>query len=163
MRVVAFDTETSLIRPGRIAPPLSCLSFQVASVGGAAGVPSLFSDLDDVRIIFTDWLKDPRVTLVGHNVAYDLAVIGAEWPELVPAIFQAYDEDRVTDTRSRQKLLDIAGGCYRGRFGEEGKWIKYDYSLLALAKRCAGIPIKKEGFRMFYGPLRDVQIGRAHV
>lgn len=155
MRVVAFDLETSLIRPGRIAPPISCLAYQER--GDAS--PHLHADLDQIRTLVKAWLEEDAV-LVGHNVPFDLACIGAEWPDLVPLIFQAYEKDRVTDTRTRQKLLDIAGGCYRGRFGSEGKWVKYDYSLLALAKRLAGIPIKKEGFRMFYGPLRGVPLAR---
>lgn len=155
--VIGFDTETSLIRPGRTAPPISCLSYQ-AHVDGETFDPVLVADLDDIRKLVASWLSDPSVTIVGHNVPFDLAVLAAEWPEFVTPIFQALDADRVTDTRTRQKLLDIAGGCYRGRFGDGGKWVKYDYSLLALAKRMAGIPIKKEGFRMFYGPLRGVPL-----
>jgi hypothetical protein len=155
VRVVAFDLETSLIRPGRLAPPISCMAYQ--ELGDAE--PHLHADLDQIRTLVKAWLEED-VVLVGHNIPFDLACIGAEWPDLVPLIFRAYDQDRVTDTRTRQKLLDISGGCYRGRFGSEGKWIKYDYSLLALAKRLAGIPIKKEGFRMFYGPLRGVPLSR---
>lgn len=154
--VIAFDTETSLIRPGRLAPPLSCLSYQ-AHVDGETFDPVLVADLDDIRTLVRSWL-DSDVTLVGHNVFYDLAVLCAEWPDLVPLTFRALEENRITDTRIREKLLDIASGCYRGRFGEGGKWVKYDYSLLAVAKRRAGLPIKKEGFRMFYGPLRGVEL-----
>lgn len=159
MHVVSFDTETSLIRPGRTAPPISCLSYQIHNrTDGTTSAPILLADLEQIRVLFRSWLRSKDVSFVGHNVAFDMAVIGEEWPELVPLIFQAYASDRVTDTRTREKLLDIAGGCYRGRFGDEGKWIKYDYSLLAVAKRRAGIPIKKEGFRMFYGPLRGVPL-----
>lgn len=156
MRICAFDTETSLIRPGLTAPPISCLSYQVHD-DGISSDPILVR-WTDASALLLDWLEDKDTVVVGHNVAFDLAVVCAEWPELVPLVFRAFDEDRITDTMLRGKLLDIAGGCYRGKFGEEGKWIKLDYSLLALAKRWAGIPIKKEGFRMFYGPLRDVPL-----
>jgi len=165
-RVVAFDTETSLIRPGCNAPPISCMSYQ--TVRNASGrwtdtciwtEPKLVHWTDALPLL-REWLTDPDTIIVGHNVPFDLAVICAEWPELVPLVFRALDEDRITDTRTRSKLLDIAHGCYRGMLGEDNKWIKLGYTLLELAKRLAGIPIKKEGFRFFYGPLRDVPLER---
>lgn len=164
-RVVAFDTETNLIRPGRIAPPISCLSYQEHKGGGTSfdeGTdPPALVHWSDALPLLREWLTDPDTILVGHNVPFDLAVVGAEWPELVPLIFRALEEDRITDTRTRQKLLDIAQGCYRGFFDVETmQFVKLGYTLQELAKRCCGIPIKKEGFRMFYGPLRDTPLER---
>jgi len=155
-RVVAFDTETSLIRPGCNAPPISCLTYQVHEDGRTG--EAVLVHWKEAHALLIEWLTDPNVILVGHNVPFDLAVVCAEWPDLVPLVFGALKANRITDTRTRQKLLDIANGCYRGMLGPDSKWIKFDYSLLALAKRLAGIPIKKEGFRFFYGPLRDVPL-----
>lgn len=158
MKIIAFDTETSLIRPGCTAPPMSCLSYQVQE---ERSYPSdaVLVHWTDARELVAGWLADPSVILVGHNVAFDLAVVGAEWPELVPLIFQAYEENRIRDTMIRGKLLDIAEGCYRGFYdADEQKFIPLKYSLQDLARRYAGIPIKKEGFRLFYGPLRDVPL-----
>ena len=137
MKIVAFDTETSLIRPGLCAPPISCLSY-----------------------VEHDGVQQTGEGLVGHNLAYDMGVICAEWPELTPLVFEAYEANRCTDTMLRGKLFDIARGCYRGYLGEDNKWFKHGYSLLELAKRWAGVPMKKEGFRLFYGPLRDVPLER---
>lgn len=165
-RVVAFDTETKLIRPGRNAPPIACLSWNSVKNASGRWTDSIIGDgphlvhWTDALPLLRSWLEDQDIVVVGHNVPFDLAVVCSEWPELVPLVFRALDEDRITDTRTRQKIIDIADGCYRGRFVEGGKFIKYDYSLLALARRLAGIPIKKEGFRMFYGPLRDVPLER---
>lgn len=154
MRIIAFDTETSLIRPGRTAPPMTCMTWQE---DGADAKICLHSA---AYIYLKAWLEDPEVLFVGHNIAFDFAVVCAEFPDLVPAVFAAYEADRVTDTMLRQKLLDIAGGCYRGHFGDAGKWIKLDYSLAVCARRLAGMPIKKEGFRMFYAPFRNVPLNR---
>lgn len=161
MKVVAWDTETSLIRAGCTAPPISCLSYQIAHEVGTSAQrvdEAVLIHWKDARALLIDWLTDPDTLLVGHHVFFDLAVVCAEWPELVPLVFGALKADRITDTRTRQKLLDIKDGCYRGMLGPDSKWIKFDYSLLALARRLAGIPIKKEGFRFFYGPLRDVPL-----
>jgi len=151
MNVLAFDTETERFRPGVMAPELVCVSYQRPGVP-----PKLVSHLDAWPTV-SAWFEEPTL-FVGQNVAYDMAVLSAWRPELLPKIFKAYDEDRVADTMIRQKLLDIAAGCYRGRPGEKGKWIKYDYSLDALAKRVLGEQVKKEGFRKFYGWFRDVPL-----
>jgi hypothetical protein len=51
--------------------------------------------------------------LVGHNVAYDCAVLCAHCPELLPLVFAAYEAGRITDTGIRQQLWDIAMGRTR--------------------------------------------------
>ena len=164
MRVIGWDTETFLIRPGRIAPLMTCLTWQIANDGKVSGDPKiLHAREDDGRVCFTllrSWLTDENTILVGHNVAFDLAVICAEWPELLPLVVQALDANRITDTKIRQSLIDIAAGEYRGRLGEDRKWIKYDYSLDACTWRCAGRRLKKDGFRLFYAFFRDVPLER---
>ena len=163
MKVVAFDTETNLIRPGRTAPPMTCMTWQEVELAGGQTGPVGEAQIclhSAAQIYLKAWLEDPEVLFVGHNVAFDMAVVCAEFPELIELVFAAYENDRVTDTMLRQKQLDIAAGCYRGMFGEAGKWIKLDYSLAVCAKRLAGMPIKKEGFRMFYAPFRNVTLNR---
>ncbi len=156
--VIGFDTETALIRPGRCAPPMTCLTWQTKEANGDVRAP----DIVGVKEAFTHvakWLSGDAV-LTGANTAYDTGVICAEWPHLLPLVFKAYDEDRITDVQIRQKLLDIAAGCYRGRMGDGNKWIKYNYSLADLVKRLVGVPFKKEGFRLFYGPFRGVPLAQ---
>lgn len=153
--VVAFDTETELIRPGLLAPPMSCLTW------ARAGLEPRIKHWSDARPVVEGWLRDPNTILVGHNVAYDMGVICAQWPELIDLVFAAYEADRVTDTMLRQKLLDIAGGCYRRKLiMKDGQpvWIKRDYSLQACVRDHVGVPFKKEGFRLFYGFLRNTPL-----
>ncbi len=142
--MIAFDTETAPIAPGLLAPPLACVS--VAGEGGVALV--YWQDEEQIRELFTG-----DVELVGHNVAYDCAVIGAQYPELLPLIFEQYEEDGITDTMLRQRLIDIAHGC----LGPRGPG-KHSYSLAALTKRHLDIDLEKDEWRLKYGALRDVPL-----
>ncbi len=135
-----------------MAPPLVCMTWQ--EVGCAPGI----ADCHDAASIVLGWLLDPDVVLVGHNIAYDLAVICAEYPALLPRVFDAYAAHRVTDTGSRQRLLDIARGNYQGKLLANGVYVKLGYSLKELAKRIAGCHIEKEGFRLFYSFFRGVPL-----
>ena len=149
----AFDLETELITPGKLAPPMVCMTWQ--DVGKAAQIVHRF----DAEPLLRAWLEDPDVILLGHNVAYDFAVVCSEFPALTPLVFKAYEDDRVTDSMTRQKLLDIAAGCYRGKFDRDGTtWIKHGYSLFDLARRCMGITLKKDGWRLAYGEVRDIPL-----
>jgi hypothetical protein len=147
---IAFDTETCLFRAGVMAPELVCVTF---AHGGGPGILRH----TEARYQVEEWLSSSEV-LVGHNVAYDTCVIAAQWPDLLPHIFFKYENDQITDTMIRQKLLDIAAGCYRGRFGSDDVWIKYDYSLLAMTKRLTGVLLEKDEWRLRYGELRNLPL-----
>lgn len=141
--ITAIDTETALIAPGLLAPPLACLT--TAGEGGER-LHSWRDARDVVRTILNS-----GCTIVGHNVAYDAAVLGAEFPELLPEIVRAYDEDRVEDTLLRQKLIDLAAGRLGERHGHR-------YSLDALSQRHLGVELDKTTWRLGYGELRDVPL-----
>lgn len=103
MRVVAIDTETHLIRPGRNAPELVCVSWADDS---GAGLYDARQGAQFVRTLLTD----DDVTIVGHNIAFDLGVLGAFEAQLLPLIFAALAEDRVTCTMLRERLGALAAG-----------------------------------------------------
>lgn len=162
--VIAWDTETALIRPGTHAPELVCLTYQGASYSTQFGgwVPWHHPEIlhhTEARPVFVEFLESDRL-LVGHNVSYDMAVMAAKWPDLVPLIFDVYEADRVTDTMVREQLLDIAGGTYRGRLGEENEWIKKNYGLGDIVREHTGRWMVKDGWRMFYWEFHDVPIAR---
>lgn len=95
-------------------------------------------------------IADWRV--VGHNVSFDLACICAQWPDLVPLVFQAYAEDRVTDTMVRQKLIDVG----RGRQKDDKK-LRYD--LGSTSERCGGPVLdKNDPWRLKYGTLINTPV-----
>ncbi len=148
MRVIAFDTETALIRPALLAPPLVCVTWQ--SPGEDA---QIIHHADPAcEVLVRGWLEGPDV-LAGHNVAYDLAVIAARFPHLRDLIFAAYDADRVTDTQIRMQLLDIAAGRY-----PKGARAKKAFTLETLAKRCANIELQKDGWRLSYASFLETPL-----
>lgn len=159
MRKVAFDIESHLIRPGMLFPKLVCVSmfedFQ----------RKLFLAEDGCREIIR-LLRDPDTILVGHNVPFDLGVIIAEIIErgLLPAheivtlVFQAYADNRITDTMVRTMLVDIA----RGTFQEiEGQRRGKVYGLDHVAFRWIGKVIqKKDTWRLHYAYLDGVPLSQ---
>ena len=100
MRDVAFDTETWLIQPGRLAPPLVCLTWHDGVQGGIL-----------LRDAGLDWLAaqlaDPDTRLVGANVAFDCGVAAQNRPALLPAIFAAYEAGRIVDVQIFERLRKI--------------------------------------------------------
>ena len=148
---IAFDTETELIRPGVLAPRLVCLSL-------AEGEDAELVHHTNVRPWVEGLLQGDRL-LVGHNVAYDFGVIAAAFPDLLPAIFEAYAADRITDTMLREKLQHLGLGVYRGFDTQDGRRVKLGYSLGEIAKRRLRLELEKEGgWRLRYGELRDVPL-----
>jgi hypothetical protein len=144
MRIVAWDTETALIRPANLAPALVCVTYQ------SPGEDARIVHPTDAEPLIRGWLEDPECLLVLHNSAYDMAVIGEAFPSLLPLVFAAYEADRVTDTLIRAWLLDIASGTFRRKHVGRGVFVKRNYSLADLAKRYAGMELKKDGWRMLY-------------
>lgn len=148
--VVAVDSETFLIRPGRLAPPLVCVSW---CDGKRAGLLH-HSEARE----FVETLLCGSEVIVGHNIAYDMAVFAAKWPDLLPRIFQAYADDRVTDTMLREKLCHIALGVLRGFRAGDDTPVKLGYSLGELAKRHLGRDLDKTTWRTGYADLVDVPL-----
>lgn len=106
MRYVAFDTETWLIAPGRLAPPLVCVSWCEGSQSGLLGA-------DAGTAFVRGLLQDKDVCIVAHNAPFDFGVLVQRDPSLMPLIWQAYDEGRVFDTQVFEKLRKIALGWFR--------------------------------------------------
>lgn len=150
MKVLAWDSETALIRPALLAPPLVCVTWQ------EPGQAPQIEHHSTILPRFRAWLENPEVLFVGHNIAFDFAVLTERFPELRALIFKAYREDRVTDTMLRQQLLDIAAGCYRGRVDARGNRSTILYDLAFTAKRCAGIELQKDAWRTSYEAFIDV-------
>lgn len=160
MTPLAFDTETALIRPALLAPPMTCLTSQRPGEGPEIQHALAHEPDSWARPTLESWLRDPGVLFVGHFAAYDMAVVCAEYPDLVPLVFAAYRANRVTCTKKRQQLLDIAAGTYRGIPGKKGKQPRYQYHLNDLSERLLGRPMQKDGWRLQYAEFRDVPLSR---
>lgn len=109
------------------------------------------------------WLRDPSIQLVGQYVAYDLSIICASWPRLMPLVFEALEAGRITCTRIRQKLIDIAKGQYRGYTNAAtGKFVPHKYGLADLSLRLLGRDISAgkgpDAWRLRYRELDQVPL-----
>src|SRR5690606_39327904 len=94
---LSWDTETALFGPGRMSPPLTCLSWMyVGDVG--------LLDWKESKDFLAERLKDPNCLHVGHHIAYDMAVMAAEHPELLPLIFNR-SEEHTSELQSRENLV----------------------------------------------------------
>jgi DNA polymerase-1 len=161
MHVLAFDTETCLFRAGVMAPELVCVTWQYD--GQDAGI----MHVKDPKILpmLTSWLEGD-VLLVGHHLAFDLAVLGEKFPSLIPLIFRKYDRDEFTCTKIRSQLLDIVAGQFQGHFQDytkkdgvkSARWVKHGYTLDDLLYRAAGRRLDKDTWRLRYGEFLDVPL-----
>lgn len=175
---VFVDAETERFRAGLTAPPIVCVQWCVddspavlmtrtgdlvtsdgrsgemrSGTGQAAG--SEFANL------LASWLTQ-GATLVGHNIAYDLACFCADPAaadgSLIQLVFRAYRENRITDTMWRQKLADIGRGKYRGFLAAGGAWIQLNYDLGSVGGRHGYRVNKDDPWRLYYGLLADVSL-----
>lgn len=152
----SLDTETMLIFPGALAPPLVCTSWaESREATGPVGDSGVFTHLEDTVGIV-------GAALEGHtifaNAPFDLAVFGAAHPELIPTIFEALDAGMVHDVQTREKLLDLARGTFRFEEDEDGKIRAKGYSLAAIAMRRLGKKLDKDTWRMRYHDLWNVPL-----
>ncbi len=154
MKLIAFDTETHLIKPGCLAPRLVCLS-------------TYDGDTEDLmlREDAVEWarhaLADSGITLVGHNVSYDLAVLAAEDSSLLPLIFLAIGQGRIKDTQVREKLLFLAQG--RLSYDYVNKKQRPSFSLATLVKNRFKVDLSEskkgdDAWRLRYNELDGVPL-----
>tara|TARA_Y100000593_G_scaffold85415_1_gene162408 strand:- start:478 stop:2277 length:1800 start_codon:yes stop_codon:yes gene_type:complete len=140
-----MDTETYLIEPGKLAPRLVCAS--------------ICTDLSKTVKLYPRWkteavirklLEDTETVIVGHNVAFDMAVLCANFPELIPLVWEAYRTDRVRDTYIRAQLRSIASGRfnYCPELGKKPSW-----SLDELSSQYLGVQLDKNTWRLRYSEL----------
>lgn len=148
MTPVCFDTETARIRPGLQSPPPVCIQW----ISPTTNAEIIHCVIEERRAYeWCRWLlESPDVLIVGHNVAYDLCVLMSRWPDLVPLVFDAYVNDRVTCTIVREKLHDIEHGVRRGR--------PYDMRSVAERRAISPLPDKEDPWRLRYWELRDVPV-----
>lgn len=148
MKHLFFDTETERFDAGYMAPEIVCMQYCYDT-----SEPVLLhgrADRDAMLRVVRDALRDPECMLVGHNIAYDLVCFAALDPDLLPLMFAAYEQDRVTDTLYRQKLVDIARGRYRTR--------QYDLASCAEIHEFPTALDKLDPWRVRYGELASIAL-----
>lgn len=153
MPICYADLETFPIRPALLAPPPVVTAYAF----GPSPVELVHAKLERDRSLALWHEILANHTLVGHNIVFDLAVLAAEWPELLEPIFTALKEGRVKDTMIRQMLFDVAEGKLGDHYGPNGQ---YGYGLADLMHRFFGVTRDKDTWRLRYGELADTPIER---
>ncbi len=107
--MLAVDTETARIRAGHWWPELVCIT-----ACHTDGSPFFMSVPEFQRAL------DEGQEMCFHNAAFDLGVL---WRAGVTGIFEALKRDQITDTRLRQKLIDLADPDFVGGRGYSLAWL----------------------------------------
>jgi hypothetical protein len=127
MSHTGLDVETHPIKPGCVAPKLVCTTTDDGTGG------KIYNYADGIaearRILESDHM-------IGHWVFFDLCVLAAEEPDLLPLIYKALDEGRIHCTKIRQMIIDNAEGRLKFEWNEEtNEFKKQSYTLERLIWR----------------------------
>jgi hypothetical protein len=153
--ITALDTETHLIKPGCVAPKLVCVTT-------SNGTNEIFDSKDGLAKARA--LLESDEEIIGHHVFFDLCVLAAEDPDLLPLIFRAIDEGRIHCTKIRQMIVDNAEGKLKFIFNEEtNEYKKQSFALARLVQRHLGHDISKskegdDAWRLRYNELDGVPL-----
>lgn len=132
--VIAFDTETHRICKEAVLPKVVTLSLATRNDGPVA--TAVYGNADPIEDTFRSLLENEECTLVGHATAYDLGVLSVTYPKLIPLIFAALEQGRITCTRVREKLLNISDfGKLKVKPMPDGSSVAIQYSLFELARK----------------------------
>jgi hypothetical protein len=110
-RYIAFDSETVAFSPGDMAPELVCVQYQPLATANDPSTRVLLTRRGGALEAARALLVDPDVVLVGHNIAFDMAVLARAG--LVREVFAAYAEGRVVCTWAYERLGEISGATGR--------------------------------------------------
>lgn len=153
MNTFRFDTETYLTRPGLLAPKIVCLQYAIDDDTPGRmkdGVITILSAKTAIHSVLKANLNE--ALFEGHNTAFDLGVICANFPDLTPLVFKMLAEGRGRDTMLREVLIEIANGNLQ----EDD--IK-SFSLASIAKKRLFVEVKKDDtWRLDYALLDDVPV-----
>ncbi len=151
--MLAWDTETDLIREAQLAPPLACITFSDGEQS------QIIHHADPHAQDNAAWLLQQETTTA--NGSYDCAVAWAYFPELRDLIWDAIANGRVHDVQIRQKLMDLGAGCFERtyrRLPGEDKITLLRYNLSDLHARYYKVRMEKDEWRLKYGTLRHLPL-----
>lgn len=158
LRVFAFDLETFLIQPGKHVPKGVCAAWTWDGVDvRIAHFNPRFGQREQIHDAIVDALRHADI-ITGANVAFDLAVVAQEFPDLWLEIWRAYRKGRVWDSIITQKLINISRGELKFRLCADGTYKPVDYSLAGLARDHLGLDLDKDTWRLLYGTLYELPI-----
>jgi len=128
-----IDLETDLIQPGAFIPPPVAGATVISFPGQQVGTPQLQTCAQIAQGLI-EAAKEPGVIVLAHNACFDLAVMAAHLPECAPAVWQLYEEGRVSCTKVRDKLIHIRRGTLTKQMTFKlsdlvSRWLNIDISV----------------------------------
>lgn len=157
--MIAIDTETCLIMPGILAPPLVCVTWAKRGDDGEMHRGILHRS-ERAKIVVT-LAAAFREDSTFANAPYDLAVLLAFDDRLRMPILEAVNAGRVHDVQTRQKLMDLGDGRFRFEEDEEtGETKVVRYSLQDLGTRWGLGGKVHDDWRLRYHELYGVPVDK---
>lgn len=143
LKIIAMDTETGLMGPDAVIPPLMCATFAQRKDDGNIG-SVIFSnhpdEMAELKTLLVDLLEDDTVKLVYHNNGFDLTVVVRAFPDLMPLVFEKLEKGLVTDTKEREKLIHLGSHGQLGLIqNPDGSTAKIGYKLSDLVLDYLGL------------------------
>jgi DNA polymerase I-like protein with 3'-5' exonuclease and polymerase domains len=153
--LLAIDTETRLIAPGRAAPRMVCTTWAKRKKQGIIHV-------DDAFAYWRKWLTAAaagRLTITNVTIHYDMCVVLATYPKLARLVFAAYERGSIRCSTLDQRLIDISNGTLESKL--RPRETRY-YNLKALAKRRLGKHREKgdDTWRLRYEELEQLPLSK---
>ncbi len=140
-KILAWDTETFPINQASQLPRVVTLA--LGSDDGTIPPTAIGNDdFSGLRDHFINILEDREYLHVGQFLSYDLGIVYSNFPDLLPLIFKALDDETLSDTAIREKLLNltITGDLENLRL-PDGSSSRLTYGMEALVKKYFGIDI----------------------
>jgi hypothetical protein len=159
--VMAFDTETSRISYENPIPPMMCCTY--ADAGSQKGSITTPWEHDISSHFSVAWSMMQHC--VGHNTSFDLSILAFQYPELLPHIFSALENDLLHDTLLREKLLNLTMHGNLEMIEINGSNIRPGYKLCDLEKKYldldrTDLKNDEDAPRMNYGIYKNVPLDR---
>ena len=125
IKAIAWDLETDLIRPRNPCPDIVC------GIEGTSKSSRILLK-DEAIESFGEILYTSSARLVGTYLVYDFSCIAAQ-EAMLRKIDEAYEQGRIWDISTAQKIIDL----YEGTQGTVDP--RTGYSLAGIAKRVLGV------------------------
>lgn len=161
-KVQCIDIESFCFQDGEAAPKLVCLSWS----NGKQEKLLVPWEGENPYDHFEKILRSKQVLLINQHIFFDLGILCAERPHLLPLVFEGLEEGRIKCVKVREQLIRIALGQAKfidvaddEEVDEEEKKTKTRFDLAAIAQRWLGIHLEKEDtWRKSYALLYEVPL-----
>jgi hypothetical protein len=167
-QIIGFDTETHLISQQNQAPRMVCLTLAVpADSDPPVTETDILGNHDWQRMRDTAFaiITDNSMVKVGQNVGYDLTVLCANMPDILPHVINMLIAEKCSDTIIREKLLVLATtGDLDFIDLPDGSKMKAKWGLESLVKKYFGVDLSAEktdtdSFRLNFNIFDGVPVG----